>query len=114
MVVHGVWGIHSHVGNQVGQLLQVLLEFGTNVAGWTGASISEGADTPCQSMIARMANTNLSGSLRHVGANTRCVIDARTRCESARAIGAEERTRRSDQVWPRIWAFSCHCMKLGT
>jgi len=46
MVVHDVWGIHSHVGNQIGQLLQVLLEFGTNVTAWTGAGISEGADTP--------------------------------------------------------------------
>jgi hypothetical protein len=46
MVVHDVWGIHSHVGNQIGQLLQVLLEFGTNVTGYSGAGIPEGDDTP--------------------------------------------------------------------
>jgi hypothetical protein len=94
MVVHDVWGIHSHVGNQIGQLLQVLLEFGTNVAGWFGASISEGADTPCRSVS--RAPTSLSGSRSHVGASTKCAIDVITTCGLARVIGAEERIRRSD------------------
>jgi len=40
-----------------------------------------------------------------VGASMRCVIDARTRCELARAIGAEERTVRSDPGGEKHWSL---------
>jgi len=49
--------------------------------------------------------TSSSGLRNHVGANMRCAIDARTRCELARAIGAEERTVRSDPGGEKHWSL---------